>query len=199
MRTVYFVVMTPALAFASPCAAQDHPFAGPRAGVEVAYEDYGEGVSGAAVAAVAGWDFRLGEKVVLGLDARHTLHGVDGSETSTLPGQRIQTVDVAIENNWGVGARIGYAVTNDVLIFAQGGYEQFDIDAVRTLREQTCPQPNGCQISSTDFSFEEDFWTLGAGVEWAATDNLRLRAQYTYGDSGSYDRNRVSIAAAVQF
>lgn len=199
MKSKYLAAIIPAFALASPCAAQDHLFAGPRVGVEVAYEDYGKGVNGAAAAAVAGWDFRLGEKVVLGLDARYTLHGVEGSETTTTPAQRLQTVDVAIKNNWGVGGRVGYAVKNDVLIFVQGGYEHFDVDAVRTLRAQVCAPPNGCQISRTDFSFEDDMWTLGAGVEWAATDNLRLRAQYTYGDSGSYDRNRVSLAAALQF
>jgi outer membrane immunogenic protein len=199
MRTTYFAILIPACALATPCQADDHPFAGPRAGVEVSYEDYGDGVSGEAVAVVAGWDFRLGDKLVLGLDARYTVHGVEGSETTTTPAQLLQTVDVAVEDNWGVGGRIGYAVGNNVLIFAQGGYERLGIDASRTVRAQACVPPNGCQISRTDFSFNDDMWTVGAGVEWAATENLRLRAQYTYGDSDSYDRNRVSLAAAIQF
>ena len=97
------------------------------------------------------------------------------------------------------GGRIGYAVSDDVLLFAQGGYERLDIDAVRTVRAQACVPPNGCLISRTDFSFDEDMWTAGVGVDWAATENLRLRAQYTYGDSDSYDRNRLSLAAAFQF
>ncbi|MEA1617370.1 outer membrane beta-barrel protein [Erythrobacter sp. T5W1-R] len=199
MRTTYFAMMIPACALAAPCQANDHPFEGPRAGVEVAYEDYGSGASGEAVAVVAGWDFRLGEKVVAGLDARYTVHGVDGSETTTTPAQLVQTVDLSIEDNWGIGARIGYAVSDNVLIFAQGGYEHLGIDAVRTVRAQACVPPNGCQISRTDFSFDDDMWTVGAGVEWAATENIRLRAQYTYGESDSYDRNRVSLAAAFQF
>lgn len=199
MKNMIFLAIIPACVLAVPCKASEHPFEGPRAGVEVSYEDYGSGTSGAAVAVVAGWDFRLGEAVVLGLDARYTVHGVDGSETTTTPAQLVQTVDVSIEDNWGVGARSGYAVSDKVLIFAQGGYERLGIDAVRTTRAQGCVPPTTCQVTRTDFSFDDDMWTIGAGAEWAATQNLRLRAQYTYGDSSSYDRNRLSLAAAVQF
>lgn len=199
MKTMTFGLIIPACVLAVPCHANDHPFEGPRAGVEVSYEDYGSGVDGEAVAAVAGWDFRLGDAVVLGLEARYTLHGVDGSETSTTPGQLLQTIDVSIEDNWGVGGRIGYAVGDTVLVFAQGGYEHLGIDAVRTTRSQVCAPPNGCQVTRTDFSFDDDMWTVGVGAEWAATRNLRLRGQYTYGDSSSYDRNRFSLAAALQF
>lgn len=199
MRIICFAMLVPACAIAKPCYANDHVFEGPRAGVEVSYEDYGSGASGETVAVVAGWDFRLGEAVVLGLDARYTVHGVDGSETSTTPAQLVQTVDLSIEDNWGIGGRIGYAVSDNVLVFAQGGYEHLGIDAVRTVRAQACVPPNGCQISRTDFSFNDDMWTVGAGVEWAATENVRLRAGYTYGDSNSYNRNRFSLAAAFQF
>lgn len=199
MRMTFFAMMIPACALTAPCAANDHPFAGPRAGVEVAYEDYGAGADGEAFAVVAGWDFRLGTTVVAGIDARYTVHGVDGSETTTTPQQQLQTVDVSIEDNWGIAGRLGVAASDKLLIFVQGGYERLGIDAVRTVRAQACVPPNGCQISRTDFSFDDDMWTLGAGVEWAATENIRLRAQYTYGESDSYDRNRLSLAAAFQF
>lgn len=199
MKKIVVSALIPACVLAAPCSASDHPFAGPRAGVEVSYEDYGSGASGEAAAVVAGWDFRLGESVVLGLDARYTVHAVNGSETTTTPAQLVQTVDLSIEDNWGIGGRIGYAASDNVLLFAHGGYEHLGIDAVRTVRAQACVPPNGCQISRTDFSFDDDMWTIGAGVEWAATQNLRLRGQYTYGDSSSYDRHRIGLAAAYQF
>lgn len=199
MKNAILLAIIPACVLAEPCHAADHPFEGPRVGIEISYEDYGSGASGEAVAAVAGWDVPLGDTVVLGLEARYTLHGVDGSETTTTPAQLVQTVDLSIEDNWGVGARVGYAVSDKVLIFAQGGYERLGIDAVRTTRAQACVPPNGCQISRIDFSFDDDMWTVGAGAEWAVTQYLRLRGQYTYGDSNSYDRHRVSLAAAIQF
>jgi outer membrane immunogenic protein len=199
MKPMHFFLLVPACVMTAPCQASDHPFSGPRAGIEVSYEDYGSGVDGETVAVVGGWDFKLGESVVLGLDARYTVHGVESSQTTTTPGQLLQTADVAIKDNWGVGGRIGYAVNDKVLVFAHGGYERFHINAFRTLRAQSCVPPSGCQISRTDFSMDDDMWTAGVGVEWAATENLRLRGQYTYGDSSSYDRNRVSLAAAFQF
>ncbi len=199
MKAMFSAMIIAACVLATPCYANDHPFQGPRAGVEVSYEDYGSGASGEAVAVVAGWDFRLGKAVVLGLDARYTVHGVKGTETTTTPSQLLQTVDVAVDNNWGVGGRIGYAVSNNVLLFGHGGYEWFDVNAVRTVRSQVCAPPNGCQISRTDFSFDDGMWTVGLGAEWAVTKNLRLRGQYTYGDSNSYDRNRFSLGVAFQF
>lgn len=200
MKTHYLALFLPACALPAPCiAASEHPFEGPRAGVEVAYEDYGSDVDGETVAIVAGWDFKLGEKAVLGLDARYKVHGIDTSRTSITPAGFEQTADVAIDQNWGFAGRIGYAVSDEVLLFAAAGYEKIDIEALRTVRSRPCATPTGCVVSRTDFSLKDDMWTLGVGAEWAATRNVRLRAQYTYGESDSYDRNRFSLAAAFQF
>lgn len=199
MKTKMTALAFPALLIAAPAWANEHPFAGPSAGIEVSYEDYGSGVDGETVAAVAGWDFRVGDAAVLGLDARYTVHGVEGSETTATPGQLLQTVDVAVKDNWGIGGRAGLAVRNDLLLYVKGGYENLRINAVRTVRSQVCAPPNGCQISRTDFSFDDDMWTVGLGADWAVTANLRLRGQYSYGDSSSYDRNRFSMAVAFQF
>jgi opacity protein-like surface antigen len=117
-----------------------------------------------------------------------------------LPNGQIQDVDVAIENQIGVNARIGYLVSNNVMLFGEGGYERFDVAANRTLRAQVCAPPtNNCVISRTDFSFDEDMWTVGAGAELAIDDNLRLRGTYTYGDGDGYNRNRFALTAALQF
>lgn len=199
MRTTYFAMLIPACALAAPCEANDHPFDGPRIGVEVAYEDYGANVDGETIAAVAGWDLAVGEKAVIGIEARYNLHDVESSQTSRTPAGFNQTADVAIDENWGVAARVGVAVTDNLLLFGQGGYEHLDIAAFRTVRADACVPPTGCVISRTDFSLSDDMWTIGAGLEWAATENIRLRAQYTYGESDSYDRNRLSLAAAFQF
>jgi hypothetical protein len=114
-------MMIAVCALAGPRLADDHVFHGPRAGVEVAHEDCGDGVSGEAVAAVAGWDFRLGQRLVLGVDARYALHGDKGSETTATPGQLLQTVDVAIRNDCGIGGRLGHAVSGRVMAFVHGG------------------------------------------------------------------------------
>lgn len=180
--------------------AHAEPFQGPHVGVELASESYDPAPEGEVVYALtAGWDARIAPQWVVGAGLRYTIDGVSASETSQTPGGALQTTDVSIENQWGVSARVGRVLGDRVLVFAEGGYERFDVDARRTLRAAVCAPPNGCVISRGDFSFEEELWTVGAGVEWALTDHLRLRGAYAYGDSEALERNRFSLAAAYQF
>lgn len=199
MQARFSTFLAAAVAIASAAQAQDHSFSGPRIGAEVAYEDFGSGTDGATVSALAGWDFAVGRDWVIGVGGRYALVGVDGSETSETPGGLIQTADVSIRDNWGLSARAGHVVGGRVLIFGEAGYERLRVNAVRTLRAAACVPPTGCQISREDFSFDEDLWTVGVGAEWAVTSNLRARAQYSYGDSSAFDRNRLSLGIAWQF
>lgn len=184
---------------AVPCEAREHLFEGSRVGVDSGYEDYGEGLDGETLAAVVGWDIPLHDKFVLGAEGRYNLRAVERSITTTTPAGFLQTADITIDDNWGLAGRLGYAATDKVLFFAQGGYESLEVEAFRTVRAPVCAPPDGCTISRTDFSMGNDMWTIGAGVEWAATKNLRLRGQYTYGESQTYDRSRLSLLVAMQF
>lgn len=199
MQTRLLPLLAAAAMLASAVQAQEHPFNGPRIGADVSYEDFGSGTNGATVAALAGWDFAVGKNWVIGATGRYALVGVDGSETTETPGGLFQTADVSIRDNWGLAARVGHVVGDKVLIFGEAGYESLRLNGIRTVRAAACVPPNGCQISRVDFSFNEDLWTLGVGAEWALTENLRLRGQYTYGDSKAFDRNRLSLGIAWQF
>lgn len=199
MPTRLLTLLATAATLASAAQAQEHAFSGPRIGAEVAYEDFGSGTDGATVAALAGWDFAVGENWVIGATGRYALIGVDGSETTETPGGLFQTADVSIRDNWGLAARVGHVVGNKVLIFGEAGYESLRLNAIRTVRAAACVPPTSCQVSREDFSFNEDLWTLGVGAEWALTENLRIRGQYTYGDSKAFDRNRLSLGIAWQF
>jgi outer membrane immunogenic protein len=198
MKLLLLAAVAGGFALPSMVHAQDHAFSGPRLGAEVAYEDFGAGVDGAAVAVVAGWDFDLGGNWVLGAEGRVALVGVGKDETTPTPGGQNQRAEVSIEDNWGLGVRIGHVV-GPVLLFAQGGYERLHVDAVRTLGNQVCVPPTGCVISRTDFSFNEDLWSLGAGAEWAITPNLRLKGQYTHAEGDAFNRERLSIGVGWQF
>lgn len=188
-------------AIAAVCgAAHAHSFTGPSVGLEVASEDYNPTPEGEAVYAItAGWDFEVAPGWVAGAGARYTLHGVSSSKTSVTPAGLLQTADVSIEDQWALTGRIGHVINETVLVFAEGGYEQFDINAVRTVRAQVCAPPSGCVVSRNDFSFEDEVWTIGAGVEWAVSDQVRLRGTYSYGDSDAIERNRFSTALAWRF
>lgn len=199
MQTRLLTLLAAAATLASAAQAQEHPFSGPRIGAEVAYEDFGSGTDGATVTGLAGWDFAVGNKWVIGATGRYAFVGVDGSETTETPGGLLQTADVSIRDNWGLAARVGHVLGDNVLIFGEAGYESLRLNAIRTVRAAACVPPNGCQISREDFSFNEDLWTLGFGAEWALTENLRVRGQYTYGDSKAFDRSRLSLGIAWQF
>jgi opacity protein-like surface antigen len=195
------IILAGCAAFAVASSAQAETFSGPYIGVEAAIEDYGSNPgSEPTVAVIGGWDFRVGDAWVLGASARATLKGAKVFETSNIPNGQIQDVDVAIEDQFGINARVGYVAADRIMLFAEGGYERFDVAANRTLRAPVCAPPtNNCIISRNDFSFKEDMWTLGAGAEWAINENLRLRGTYTYGDGDGYNRNRFALTAAVQF
>jgi outer membrane autotransporter protein len=199
MKTGFLIVLAAAAAVAPAAQAQEHAFSGPRIGAEISYEDFGSGTDGATVAALAGWDFAVGRNWVIGATGRYALVGVDGSETTETPGGLLQTADVSVRDNWGLSARVGHVVGKRVLIFGEAGYESLRLNAVRTLRAAACVPPTGCLISREDFSFNEDLWTVGVGAEWALTPNVRVRGQYSYGDSKAFDRNRLSLGVAWQF
>lgn len=74
-------------------------------------------------------------------------------------------------------ARAGLVVTDDVMIYAAGGY--------------------GIDLGAPD----EDDALLGGGVEFAVTDNVSLRAQYLHGFplTGGNAKDQVSLGANFHF
>jgi len=79
--------------------------------------------------------------------------------------------------------RIGAPVTKDVLLYATGGL------AVAELRMERGPDLTG--RAPGNYSNVHWGWTLGAGAEFAVTDNILLRGEYLYMDL-SEERYRVA-------
>jgi len=182
-------------AIASHAAAQQ--FSCPYVAVEAAHEDY-DAVDGESFALIAGWDFEVAPAWVVGASFRATVDGVSDTRTQTV-GVNTATTETSLEDQWSVNARVGRVFGDRVLVFGQLGYEQFHYNAVRELRAPVCVPPNGCLISRLDGSFDEEMVTYGAGVEWAATDNWRLRGTYTFGDGDAFEQKRFALTAAFQF
>lgn len=61
---------------------------------------------------------------------------------------------------FGVGARLGYAVNEDLLVFARAGYARLDDARSRTL----------------------EGLAVGAGAEWSLSEHSFISAQYRYTD-----------------
>jgi outer membrane autotransporter protein len=175
-------------------------FTGPWVGAEAAWEDYGGGPDeGESWALNAGWDFAAGSDWVAGVGLRAVVSGVDETETTT-SASAIATSRVQLEDQWNLSGRIGYRATPQVLVYGELGYERVHVNAVRTVRPLPgCVPASSCTPTRNDFSFDEDLWTAGLGIDWSVTDRVRLRGSYSYGDSTAFERNRLAVGLSYAF
>jgi outer membrane immunogenic protein len=130
--------------------------------------------------AYLGYNAQLGNGVVVGAEADfafadlHDSDGLFGPGGVPLDGQSFE-VDV----NWtaAVRARLGYAVGR-FLPYIAGGIAFADVD------HEGFSAPDASAGSDSDTFVG---WTIGAGAEYAFTDNLIARVEYRYTDFGSED------------
>ena len=184
------------LSFAAlPALAQS--FTGPSIGIELATDDLGS-TDGTTATVVAGWDLAVAPDWRVGASLRWTVADIEESRTEAV-GTNFQDISVSIENRRGVTTRMGRTLDDRWMVYAELGFEQYDVDARRVLRAPACVPPTACVISRLDASFDESMTSLGVGVEWAVTDQARLRASVSRGESDAFDRNRLSVSAAWQF
>jgi outer membrane immunogenic protein len=104
-------------------------------------------------------------QIVVGLEADAEFSGVEGDDDGS--GGDVNGLD----HNWmgSVRARLGFAFDN-FLPYVTGGVAFLDADA-------TAP------VDDDDVTFVG--WTVGAGLEYAITQNWSVRAEYRYTDFGS--------------
>lgn len=101
------------------------------------------------------------------------------------PGAMTNTV-VKSELDWlgTVRARAG-AVIDRALVFVTGGLAVGDVSNSFSINIPTAPVPLGPYFSPTWRKGGTEWgWTLGAGVEYALTQNLSIKAEYLYYDLG---------------
>ncbi len=142
------------------------------------YDDYADydpdGVFGGIY---AGYNHQFINNVVLGVDADLNVSGVDGDTTFYLNDigyEAIPGAEAELKYSGAIRGRLGYAVDRFMPYIAGGlSFGKYDFNL-----------PDG-----SSFLFEESKtltgWNIGAGVEYAATDNILIRAEYRYTDFGS--------------
>lgn len=127
--------------------------------------------------------------------------GVPG--VSSAPGD---TVSVKEDWNGSLRARLGYAVAPNVVVYGTTGLALQHLEASVTCSSAT-PFPCGRFGAVTAMTATSAptlaGWTIGAGVEYALTGNLRLRAEYRYSDYGTYDATygnpaNVAVSSAIK-
>ena len=140
-----------------------------------------EGVIGGVF---AGYNYQLQNGLVLGVEGDFTFSDmsredvlgrqllVPGAPPQIIPGV---TSDARVDWTASVRGRVGYAAGR-WMPFITAGYAVADYEY--ELRGQ------GVSYSESDTL---NGWTVGAGVEYAATDKVIVRAQYRYSDFGDVD------------
>ena len=184
-------------ATATPAFAQDaQPFEGPFIGASAGWNraeadgrtEGGQPLDGEAardsvvIGAFAGYDHKVVDRVVLGAEAGFSI-ALDDSSAGRSAGNQI-TLDERY--SFDLTGRAGYLVTDDVLIYARGGYAN---SRVRTEIEQA-----GGVATRSD---NRDGWLVGGGSEYAISPNIRARVEYRYSDFGSDGRNSERHQALV--
>lgn len=123
----------------------------------------------------AGYNHQLSNNVVLGIDGDINITGIDGATDFFWDGDSPAPVaNSEVKYSGALRARLGYAMDRFMPYVAGGlSVAKYDFDL----------------FDDGDLEFSESKtlagWNIGAGIEYAATDNLLLRAEYRYSDFGS--------------
>ena len=145
-------------------------------------EDGKADLDGGMVGGLVGFDYNLGNGIVIGGVADMSwmgLSGVADVEPGVILGPTDYRVDTSVDWLGTVRGRIGIEL-GDALIYGTGGVALGGVDAnLNVVGDGGIGSDSNTQIG----------WTAGAGVSFMVTDNLMLGAEYLYVDLGdqSYD------------
>ncbi len=160
-----------------PVASWTGGYAGITAGYGFAGESQGKGTTvdtdGFVGGGFAGYNQELGNGIVLGGEGDIGYSGVEGAND----GVRVKSgVDGSLR------ARLGYAVTPDILGYVTGGGAAKHM----SVRE------GGEEDSATQLG-----WTAGVGTDVKLTEKVFARVEYRYSDYGSAEFNTGSGTSNV--
>jgi len=135
----------------------------------------------------AGYNFDLGNNVVLGIDGDVTYNDVSKGIDIYDGDLAVGSFDNKLRWSGAVRARAGYAFDR-FLPYIAGGVAFGDVK-------------NSGSIDGIGFSESKTLtgWTIGGGVDYAATDNLILRLEYRYTDYGDKDINFGDLSVKNDF
>lgn len=115
-----------------------------------------------------------------------------GFDDSVTRSQKDAMATINPEYGFDLGARAGYLVTDNTLVYARGGYENIRT-AVRIH------DINGLRRGKDNL----DGWSVGGGVERAIASHISARLEYRYSDLGGsgtkWERHQVLAGVAWHF
>lgn len=200
MKTVSFGIAVVAATFAVSAAAQDvSTIGGPRAEVRAGYDnvsvdvDYDDGVDsfsgsdgtdGVAYGGEIGYDFNFGGAII------GAYAGVDFASTdycSELYGD--DEVCLEAGRNITAGARLGWMVGPDALLYAKGGYSNGRIKLTYEDFENI--------LEDIDEGENLDGFHLGAGAEIGLSANTYAKLEYVYSNYDGFEYSDPDLDVGV--
>ncbi|MFC4623871.1 outer membrane protein [Daeguia caeni] len=123
-----------------------------------------------------GYNYDLGNSIVVGVDADLTHNWMKKSEHFS---NQSLSADVESKLRWSgaARARVGVAVDR-MLPYVAGGLALGNVKSSATIVK-------GSDTVIATKSDTQTGWTLGAGIDYAATDNIIVRGEYRYTDYGT--------------
>ena len=183
MRIVLFAATAlAATALAGPAFAQDSDpsFTGAHAEGVVGWDrtqDGSDSTDGIVFGGAAGYDIQVG-KLVLGVEAEATTSTNSQTVANVLtPGDSLR---IGMGLDLYAGARVGFALSPSVMLYAKGGYSNASIDARYTSGATTAKDSDAAAG-----------WRGGVGGEFKLGGRLYLKGEYRYAHYGEVYGNRI--------
>lgn len=153
-------------------------------------EDGKADLQGGMIGGLVGYDYNVGNGFVIGALGDFSWSGLNGN-ADVEPARRglsgsDYSVDTSVDWLATVRGRVGFEVGN-ALIYGTGGLAFGGVETgLNVSGDGSLGSVNGTQVG----------WTIGAGINYMATEHIMLGAEYLYVDLGkqSYDFGRSGSA-----
>jgi outer membrane immunogenic protein len=143
----------------------------------------GLGANGWLATISAGFDYQVSPSVVIGIFGDYDFNQIRSQLDLNVAGAPFSAHgDISINQQWSIGARIGYLASPSTLIFLSGGYTHLGLSDFRVSVSAGDPATLVSTFASVP-SIGTGF--IGAGVETKLTNKISLRGEYRYAGFGS--------------
>jgi len=196
-KTFALLAAGSALAFALPAAAQDNAaFTGPRVEALVGYdstspgssedidnaEDIDQSMDDVAYGVGVGYDMAF-SGAVIGVEGEY-VHSEAQTEYDTVGFENFGVGNLEAGRDLYVGVRAGVLVTPRTLAYAKAGYTNASYNVLATDN-----------VTDVDTDIDLDGWRVGAGLEYAVSENMFVKGEYRY---SNYEEGEVEGPSGVE-
>ena len=147
----------------------------------------------------AGYNYDLGNNIIIGADTDWVWGDMDENDKSSLTYRdgTTGTLSGKLKEQWAgsTRARVGYAVDRWMPYIA-GGVAYAKVDSNFRVKDSAGKVMSGYSASDSDTLVG---WTIGAGFDYAMTDHIILRAEYRYTDFGDEDYSKNNVKYNVDY